>query len=114
VQVTVTTAQRRRGAHLSPGGRQFSFITGKRKLKMFGRKPTPAPLTQADIAVQLGQAVSWAAGIAQQQGMSTRAIADKLEAIAEGWDQAATMSAPSTAMGNSVEKLAAIVGGRTR
>jgi hypothetical protein len=80
---------------------------------MFGRKPTAA-LTQTDVAAQLGQAVQAAAGIAQSHGMSKRAIADTLERLAEGWNQSAVMSAPSTAQGNSVEKLAAIVGGRTR
>jgi hypothetical protein len=81
---------------------------------MFGRKsPTAAP-TQTDVAAQLGQTVQAAAGIAQQRGMSKRAIADTFERLAETWNQVAVMSAPSSAMGHSVEKLAALVGGLTR
>jgi hypothetical protein len=83
------------------------------EMSIFGSKPKPAP-TKSDVAVKLTKAVQTAAGIAQQSGMSKRAIADKLEALAEGWNQSAVMSAPSTAMGHSVEKLAALVGGLTR
>jgi hypothetical protein len=111
--VAAVTAQSRRGCDLSVGGRQLSFIR-KRKTKMlFSKKPTSLP-TKADAAAKLSADIQAAAAAAQQSGLSMRAIADTLERLAETWNQSAVMSAPSSAQGHSVAKMAALIGGLTR
>lgn len=80
---------------------------------MFGSKSMSAT-TRADAAAKLIRDIDFAIALAQQRGVSFRAIADTLERHADAINQRGVMSTASTGASSSVEHIAALLARQTR